>query len=94
LLADVVAVVELVRESAVRGARERLYRELHLRRDGPYPPHGIIDFLWSPFLNRAIGLGVFNLADMFWIAGIVVFFLAATNSVLTRLMRQTGPFPP
>jgi lipoprotein signal peptidase len=59
-----------------------------------YPPHGIIDFLWSPFLNRAIGLGIFNLADIFWIAGIVVFLLAATNSALTRFMRQTGPVPP
>ena len=30
----------------------------------------------------------------YWIAGIVVFFLAATNSVLTRLRRQTGPVSP
>jgi len=59
-----------------------------------YPPYGVIDFLWSPFFNRAIGLGVFNLADMFWIAGIAVFFLAARNSALTRLLRQTGPVPP
>ena len=56
-----------------------------------YPPFGIVDFIWSPPLHRAIGLGVFNFADILWNFGIVVFAVAMPTSLgslgLARLRR-------
>jgi lipoprotein signal peptidase len=56
-----------------------------------YPPFGIVDFIWSPPLHRAIGLGIFNFADILWHFGIVVFVVATLTSLgslgLARLRR-------
>ncbi len=46
-----------------------------------YPPFGIVDFIWSPPLNRAIGLGIFNFADILWHVGIVMFIVATLTSL-------------
>ncbi len=46
-----------------------------------YPPFGIVDFIWSPPLNHAIGLGIFNFADILWYVGIIMFIVATLTSL-------------
>src|SRR5262249_4275127 len=45
-----------------------------------YPPYGVVDFMWSSLLNRAIGMGVFNAADVMWLLGIGAFILAGLRA--------------
>ena len=58
-----------------------------------YPPFGIVDFIWSAPLHRAIGLGIFNFADILWYSGIVVFVvatLAGLGSLGRAKLRNSG----
>lgn len=48
-----------------------------------YPPFGIVDFIWSPPIHRAIGLGIFNIADIFWHIGIVAFAMATLTALVS-----------
>jgi lipoprotein signal peptidase len=58
-----------------------------------YPPYHVIDYLWSTPLNRLIGIGVFNIADVFWLLGFLVFAIALIVYVARRVgfgRRQLG----
>jgi hypothetical protein len=50
-----------------------------------YPPYHVVDYLWSTPLNRLIGIGVFNIADVFWLLGFIVFGIALIVGVVRRL---------
>lgn len=50
-----------------------------------YPPYHVIDYLWSTPLNGLIGVGVFNIADVFWLLGFLVFAVALVADVARRL---------
>ena len=47
-----------------------------------YPPYHVVDYLWSSPLNHAIGVGVFNIADVLWLFGWPVLGLALLMSVV------------
>lgn len=49
-----------------------------------YPPYHVVDYLWSNPLNRLLGLGVFNLADVFLLLGFIAFAAALPISVARR----------
>ncbi len=55
-----------------------------------YAP-GIVDFLWSAPLNKAINIGVFNFADILWLLAFPVFLIAAIYSLIAlwRTHRST-----
>lgn len=55
-----------------------------------YPPYRIVDFLWSEPLNRAIGYGVFNFADVLWLIAFPIFVLAILRSLMLTLKVQMG----
>jgi hypothetical protein len=46
-----------------------------------YPPFGIVDYFWSSPLNRLIGMGIFNFADVLWLLAFPVFAIALAGSI-------------
>lgn len=50
-----------------------------------YPPYRVVDYLWSTPLNGVIGIGVFNLADVFWLLGFPIFASALIVSAVRPL---------
>jgi lipoprotein signal peptidase len=50
-----------------------------------YPPYRIVDYLWSTPLNGLIGLGVFNVADLYGFLALPVFSVALVVSVVRRV---------
>lgn len=51
-----------------------------------YPPYGIVDYLWSTPLNRLIGMGVFNFADVLWLVTFPIFAAAIIRTLVIRLL--------
>ena len=58
-----------------------------------YPPYAIVDFMWSSILRRALGLHVFNLADLMWLLGIAIFGVALVVSLARKVGAQLGAQP-
>lgn len=54
-----------------------------------YPPYHIVDYLWSTPMNNLIGIGVFNIADVFWLLGYLVFAVAMISSVVRLVFGKT-----
>jgi lipoprotein signal peptidase len=52
-----------------------------------YPPYAVVDFIWSPFLHRAFGLQIFNLADLMWFLGVACFGLGFVSAIARRFSR-------
>lgn len=46
-----------------------------------YPPFAVVDFLYSAPISRVAGFGVFNLADLVWLAAIPVLLFAAARTI-------------
>ena len=53
-----------------------------------YPPYGVVDFLWSAPFSQITGFGIFNLADLMWDAGILVFAFAILKGIAARFRIQ------
>jgi hypothetical protein len=57
------------------------------------PPHEIVDFLYSRLVARCLGWGVFNAADLYYLAGGLVLAMAIMRALVrrirARLERQT-----
>jgi len=50
-----------------------------------YSPYRVVDYLWSTPLNGLIGIGVFNVADVFWLLAFPVFAIALIVSTVRSL---------
>jgi lipoprotein signal peptidase len=53
-----------------------------------YPPHRVVDYLWSAPLNQLIGIGVFNFADICWLMAFPVFVAALLLGLIRKLSRR------
>ena len=53
-----------------------------------YPPYGIVDFIWSAPINRFTGLGIFNFADVLWIAAIATSLAALIRNLVIWLLSK------
>ena len=59
-----------------------------------YPPYRVVDYLWSTPLNGLIGIGVFNVADVFWLLAFPIFasalIVSAVRPVYSRLRQSSA----
>jgi hypothetical protein len=57
------------------------------------PPHEIVDFVYSRLVARSLGWGVFNVADVYYLVGMVVLVIAFMRALAlrTRVRRVSPP---
>jgi lipoprotein signal peptidase len=51
-----------------------------------FPPFLIVDYLWSSPLNRLMGMGVFNFADILWLIGSAILMAALVAGIVRRMV--------
>jgi lipoprotein signal peptidase len=60
-----------------------------------YPPFRIVDFMFSRVLHSTIGFGIFNFADVCYLAGYVAAAVALAAQIVTWtrrfIERSAGP---
>jgi lipoprotein signal peptidase len=55
-----------------------------------YPPYHVVDYFWSAPLNRATGIGIFNLADVYWLIGLPVLGAALLCMFMPRRFQRAN----
>jgi lipoprotein signal peptidase len=52
------------------------------------PPHAVVDFIFSEPFERFLGWGVFNIADLYYLAGLVGLAIALGRAITSRVFAR------